>query len=254
MVKATVKLLDDIRLMRESCRIVADVLRLLKDFAKPGITTKELDTIAEEFIRSQGAIPAFKGYGTDRNNLFPATLCTSVNDEVVHGIPGGRKLEEGDLISIDVGAKKNGFFGDGAWTFAVGKVSDDKTQLMKATEESLYAGIDKARAGNHVHDISAAVQKHVEAAGFSVVRDLVGHGIGRDLHEEPAIPNFGQAGTGELLHAGMTIAIEPMVNFGTFRVRVDRDGWTIRTADGSPSAHFEHTVLVTEHEPEILTL
>ncbi len=253
MTKATVKLSDEIRLMRESCRIVADVLRLLKDLIKPGITTQELDKIAEEYIRSQGGEPAFKGYGADRNNLFPASLCTSINDEVVHGIPGMRKLQVGDLISIDVGVKKNEFFGDGAWTFEVGKVSEEKSRLMKVTEESLYAGISKARAGNHVHDISAAVQKHVEQAGFAVVRDLVGHGVGRDLHEEPAIPNYGQAGTGEVLKAGMTLAIEPMVNFGTYRVRVDRDGWTIRTADGTPSAHYEHTVLVTEHEPEILT-
>ncbi len=253
MTKATVKLSDEIRLMRESCRIVADVLRLLKDLIKPGVTTQELDKIAEEYIRSQGGEPAFKGYGADRNNLFPASLCTSINDEVVHGIPGMRKLQVGDLISIDVGVKKNEFFGDGAWTFEVGKVSEEKSRLMKVTEESLYAGISKARAGNHVHDISAAVQKHVEQAGFAVVRDLVGHGVGRDLHEEPAIPNYGQAGTGEVLKAGMTLAIEPMVNFGTYRVRVDRDGWTIRTADGTPSAHYEHTVLVTEHEPEILT-
>lgn len=240
--------------MKESCRIVAEVLRLLKLHIRPGVTTKELDTIAEEYIRSEGGEPAFKGYGSDRRNLFPASLCTSINEEVVHGIPGNRTLADGDIISVDVGVRKNGFYGDGAWTFAVGKISDEKERLMKITEESLLKGIEQARAGNHVHDISAAVQSHVEQAGFSVVRDLVGHGVGRNLHEEPAVPNYGEAGTGVVLQKGMTIAIEPMVNAGGHRVHVERDGWTVRTADGEPSAHFEHTVLVTEHQPEILTL
>ncbi len=239
--------------MRESCRIVADVLRLLKTLIRPGITTKQLDVIAEEFIRSQQAEPAFKGYGADKGNLFPASVCTSVDDEVVHGIPGTRTLREGEIISIDVGVKKRDFYGDGAWTFAVGHISEEKARLMKVAEESLMKGIARACAGNRVHDISAAVQARVEQEGFSVVRDLVGHGVGRCLHEEPPVPNYGQAGTGPLLQRGMTLAIEPMVNVGSFRVRMDSDGWTIRTADGLPSAHFEHTVLITGNEPEILT-
>lgn len=253
MAKATIKSPQEIAWMRENCRIVGEVLRLLKDLIRPGITTRELDTFAEDYIRSQGALPAFKGYGNDKENLFPASLCTSVDDEVVHGIPGDRRLEEGEIISLDVGVKKNHFYGDGAWTFPVGKVRDERLRLLKITEESLYRGISQARAGNHVHDISAAVQSCVEGAGFSVVRDLVGHGVGRHLHEEPAIPNYGEAGTGPVLQKGMTLAIEPMVNSGGYRVRIDSDGWTIRTADRSPSAHFEHTILVTDNTPEILT-
>ncbi len=253
MANVTIKSAQEIELMRESCRIVGEVLKMLKQFIRPGVSTKELDTMAEEFIRTQDAEPAFKGYGTDRKNLYPATLCTSVDDEVVHGIPGTRTLHEGEIISIDVGVKKNGFFGDGAWTFPVGAVTEEKHRLMKAAEESLYRGIQQAKSGNHVHDISAVVQQHVEQAGFSVVRDLVGHGVGRQLHEEPAVPNFGTAGTGIVLKAGMTLAIEPMVNSGTYRVQVDRDGWTVRTVDGLPSAHFEHTVLVSENGPQILT-
>lgn len=253
MAKATIKSPDEIERMRESCRIVAEVLRLLKDRVKPGVTTQELDAIAEDYIRSRGGEPAFKGYGNDRRNLFPASLCVSVDDEVVHGIPGARKLREGEIVSIDVGVRKEGLYGDGAWTFMVGKVAGAKQRLMEVTEASLYEGIARARAGNHVHDISAAVQTHVEQAGFSVVRDLVGHGVGRKLHEEPAIPNYGEPGTGMLLQEGMTLAIEPMVNAGTYRVRVETDGWTIRTADNAPSAHFEHTVLVTGAKPEILT-
>lgn len=253
MSKAVIKTPREIECMRESCAIVAEVLRLLKTMIRPGVTTGELDAVAEEFIRSLGAEPAFKGYGTDRRNLFPASLCTSVDDEVVHGIPGARKLVEGEIVSIDVGAKKNGFYGDGAWTFQVGKVSEAKIRLMENAEEALNLGIAQARPGNHVHDISAAIQRHVESAGFSVVRDLVGHGVGRLLHEEPPIPNFGDPGTGPVLESGMTLAIEPMVNSGSYRVRMAGDGWTVRTADASPSAHFEHTVLVTGADPEILT-
>jgi methionyl aminopeptidase len=254
MAKATVKSPEEISRMRESCRIVAEVLRILKDMIQPGVTTKELDKFAEEYIRSQSGEPAFKGYGKDKKNLFPATLCVSVDDEVVHGIPGNRKLQEGEIVAIDVGVKKDGFFGDGAWTFPVGKISNDKKRLLEVTECSLIEGIKQARYGNHVHDISAVVQSTVEKKGFSVVRDLVGHGVGRELHEEPAIPNFGESGTGVILQKGMTLAIEPMVNFGSYRVRIDSDGWTVRTADGLPSAHFEHTVLVTNNNPEILTL
>jgi methionyl aminopeptidase len=243
----------EIALMRESGRIVAEVLTLVGGHIRPGVTTRELDQLAEEYIRSQGGIPAFKGYGPDRRNLFPATLCVSVEDVVVHGIPDGRRLEEGEIVSVDVGAKKNGWYGDGARTFPVGRISEEKARLLKVTEEALHAGIAQARAGNRLHDISAAVQSHVEAAGFSVVRDLVGHGIGKNLHEDPAVPNFGAGGTGVLLREDMTLAIEPMVNAGTFVVRLDGDGWTVRTADGRPSAHFEHTVAITQGEAEILT-
>ncbi len=254
MPKAIVKVPEEIALMRESCKIVAQVLQLMKGLIKPGVTTKELDRIAEEFIRSQGGEPAFKGYGSDKHNLFPASLCTSIDDQVVHGIPGNRKLQEGEIVSVDVGVKKNNFFGDGAWTFPVGKISEEKSRLLKVSEESLYEGISQARAGNRVHDISAAVQSYVEDEGFSVVRDLVGHGIGRQLHEDPAVPNYGQPGTGMLLQAGMTLALEPMVNYGTYKVTVDNDGWTVRTSDGMPSAHFEHTILITDDKPEILTM
>lgn len=243
----------EIALMRESGKIVADVLTLIGSYVRPGVTTEELDRIAEEYIRAQNAVPAFKGYGSDKRNLFPATLCISVDDVVVHGIPGGFRLEEGQIVSVDVGVKKNGYFGDGARTFPVGRVSDEKERLMKVTEEALQQGIGNAKAGKHLHDISAAVQQHVEQAGFSVVRDLVGHGIGKNLHEEPAVPNFGTEGTGLVLQAGMTLAIEPMVNAGTYRVMMDADGWTVRTSDGRPSAHFEHTVVVRQAEADILT-
>lgn len=254
MAKATIKSRADLEIMRESSRIVADVLKLMRTLIQPGITTLELDALAEEFIRSQGGEPAFKGYGFEEDNLFPASICASVDDQVVHGIPGGKTLREGEIISIDVGVKKNGFYGDGAWTFAVGAVSEEKQRLMKVTEESLYKGIEQARAGMFVHDISAAVQQHVENAGFSVVRELVGHGIGKHLHEEPPVPNFGTPGTGLKLKTGLTLAIEPMVNMGTYNVLVERDGWTVRTRDGLPSAHFEHTIAITESGPEILTV
>lgn len=251
--KVSIKSEREIDLIRESCRIVSEVLAVVGAHVKPGVYTSELDEIAEEYIRSKGAEPAFKGYGHDRNNLFPSTLCVSVEDEVVHGIPNGRKLEEGDVVSIDVGVRKNGYYGDGARTFVAGRTSHEKMRLLQVTEESLYKGIELARAGNHLHDVSFAVQQHVEGAGFSVVRDLVGHGIGKQLHEEPAVPNFGTAGTGILLKEGMTLAIEPMVNAGTYKVEVDKDGWTVRTADGKPSAHFEHTIVVRKGEAEILT-
>jgi methionyl aminopeptidase len=253
MARVPVKSGREIALMRESGRIVAEVLALVGGHVQAGVTTQELDELAEEYIRAQGAVPAFKGYGPDKRNLFPATLCISVDDIVVHGIPDGRRLEEGEIVSVDVGAKKEGWYGDGARTFAVGRISEEKARLLKVTEEALQAGIAQARPGNHLHDISAAVQQHVEAAGFSVVRDLVGHGIGKNLHEEPAVPNFGVAGTGVVLREAMTLAIEPMVNAGTFVVRLGEDGWTVRTADGRPSAHFEHTVAITQGEAEILT-
>jgi methionyl aminopeptidase len=253
MAKVSIKSPREIGLIKESCRIVAEVLALLGPRIAPGTPASDLDALAEEYIRSRGGEPAFKGYGHDRTNLFPGTLCVSVDDVVVHGIPDGRKFEEGQVVSIDVGVKKGGYFGDGARTFPVGRVSEEKRRLLKVTEESLFRGIAEARVGNHLHDVSAAVQRHVEEAGFSVVRDLVGHGIGKNLHEEPSIPNFGEPGTGVLLKEGMTLAIEPMVNAGTDRVRMEDDGWTVRTADGRPSAHFEHTIVVTNRGAEILT-
>jgi len=253
MAHVPVKNAREISLMKESCRIVAEVIALVGSRLAPGVRTRDLDAMAEEYIRSRGGEPAFKGYGHDRNNLFPGTLCISIDDEVVHGIPDGGKIEDGQVVSIDVGVKKNGFFGDGARTFPVGRISEEKGRLLRVTEEALLLGIARARAGNHLHDVSAAVQQHVEAAGFSIVRDLVGHGIGKNLHEDPAIPNYGQAGTGVVLKEGMALAIEPMVNAGTHRVTVGPDGWTVRTADGKPSAHFEHTIVVTTGEAEILT-
>lgn len=248
------KSLEEIELIRESSRIVADILKLVGERIQPGITTLELDKLAEEYIRSMGGEPAFKGYGWDKKNLFPATLCTSIDAEVVHGIPSKRMLKSGELLSIDVGVKKNGFYGDGAWSFAIGSVSEEKQRLMHVTEESLFKGIEKAGVGNRVYDISYAIQQHVEANGFSVVRDLVGHGVGAKLHEEPSVPNYGEPGTGAALKDGMTLAIEPMVNYGTWRVKVASDGWTVLTVDGKPSAHFEHTIAIINGKAEILTL
>jgi methionyl aminopeptidase len=253
-VNISLKSAEEIECIRESGRIVAEVLKLVGAQIRPGVTTMELDQVAEDYIRSMGAEPAFKGYGWDKSNLFPATLCMSIDDEVVHGIPSKRILKDGELLSIDVGAKKNGFYGDGAWSFAVGEVSGEKTRLMRVTQESLAKGIEQAVAGNRVHDISNAVQQYVESHGFSVVRDLVGHGVGKKLHEEPSVPNYGEPGTGPLLKEGMTLAIEPMVNAGTWRVKVALDGWTVLTVDGKPSAHFEHTIAIKNGKAEILTL
>ena len=251
--RVPIKSPHEIELMRESCRIVAEVLAVVGSRVAPGILVKELDELAEDWIRSRGGEPAFKGYGSDKNNPFPASLCVSIDDEVVHGIPDGRTLREGQIVSIDVGVKKNGFYGDGARTFPVGTISDGKLRLMTVTEESLIKGIEQAVAGNHLHDVSAAVQEYVEASGFSVVRDLVGHGIGRELHEEPPVPNYGAKGTGLVLKEGMVLAIEPMVNAGSYKVAEADDGWTIRTVDGKASAHFEHTVVVRKGGAEILT-
>lgn len=248
-----IKTEKEIDLMREASRIVAEVLKLLEKSVVLGTRTEEFDQIAEDYIRSCGGEPAFKGYGSDQRNLFPASICVSIDDQVVHGVPDGRKLVEGEIVSIDVGVKKNRYYGDGAKTFAVGKISEKKARLLRVTEESLYKGIEQAVEGNFLYDISHAVQEHVEAAGFSVVRDLVGHGIGKNLHEEPPVPNFGKPGTGVKLQEGMTLAIEPMVNSGTYRVKVAKDGWTVRTYDGEPSAHFEHTIVVRKGKPEILT-
>ena len=249
-----IKSKKEIDYIRESCRIVAETLQLLKSNVKPGITTLELDKIAEDYIRSNNAIPAFKGYSQGNAPGFPGSVCASVDDEVVHGIPGSRILKDGEIVSVDIGVLKNGFFGDAALTVAVGNISDEKKKLMDVTERSLQLGIEQAVAGNKVHDISNAVQVYVEANGFSIVRDLCGHGVGKFLHEEPSIPNFGRKGTGPKLKNGMTIAIEPMVNAGKYDVITANDGWTILTADGSTSAHFEHTILINNNSPEILTI
>jgi methionyl aminopeptidase len=234
--------------IRKAGRIVAETLALMRELAKPGITTLELDRKAEEYIRAQGAIPAFKGY-----NGFPATLCTSVNEQVVHGIPSLRYLESGDIISIDCGALIDGYFGDAAVTLPIGEVGEDLQKLLRVTEESLMWGIAQAKLGNRLYDVSYAVQTHVEANRFSVVRDYVGHGIGRAMHEDPQIPNFGKPGRGPRLEVGMALAIEPMVNMGTYEVQTLKDHWTVVTKDSRPSAHFEHTVAITENGPEILT-
>ncbi len=250
-----IKSANEIELMRVSNRIVADTLRYIKSFIEVGITTKELDDEIEKFILSNDGKPAFKGYGgTRKRNGFPASACISINEEVVHGIPSGRKLESGDIVSIDVGVLKDGYYGDSAYTFSVGEIISKKKKLLKITEESLYKGIAKASAGNSINDIAVAIQTYVEGSGYGIVRDLVGHGIGKDLHEEPAVPNFYSTASNFKLRAGMTIAIEPMVNYGTYGVKTLKDGWTIVTRDGEPSAHFEHTILITEREAEILTL
>ena len=243
-----VKSSTEIEYMRESGRIVAEVHAILKDKIKPGITTKELDEIAERIILEHGAQPAFKGYGG-----FPATICASVNEEVVHGIPGDRVLREGDIISIDVGALKNGYYGDSAKTYPVGEISTKAEKLIRVTRESFYEGLKFCKVGYRLSDVSHAIQTHVEKEGFSVVRDYVGHGIGASLHEDPQIPNYGPAGKGPRLAAGMVLAIEPMINAGRFTVRVLGDNWTVVTADGSLSAHYEHTIVITEDDPLILT-
>lgn len=238
----------EINYMRDAGNIVARTLAEIKLAVCPGVTTKELDTIAEDFITKQAAVPAFKGY-----HGYPACICASVNEEVVHGIPSLRMLNDGDIISIDAGAVINGYCGDSAITLAVGNISAEANKLLEVTEASLYQGIAQAKDGNRLSDISNAVQVYVEANGFSVVRDYVGHGIGSNMHEEPQIPNFGRPGRGPRLGTGMTLAIEPMVNIGSYDVRTLLDNWTVVTKDGSLSAHFEHTVAITEVGPEILT-
>jgi methionyl aminopeptidase len=243
----------EIDFIRESCLVVAEVLQLLKGYAKPGVTTIELDKIAEDYIQSNGGIPAFKGYSQSGSFDFPGSICSSIDDEVVHGIPDNRALKEGEILSIDVGVDKDGYFGDAALTVAIGKISDEKQKLMDATEKSLYLGIENLIAGNRLGDYSCTVQEYVESNGFSVVRDLCGHGVGKHLHEDPQISNYGKKGSGALIKNGMTLALEPMVNMGSHRVIVTDDGWTVKTADGKPSAHFEHTVAIIDGKPEILT-
>jgi methionyl aminopeptidase len=240
---------QEIEAMARAGRVVAETLALIGENLRPGVTTKELDEIAEEHIRSQGGAPTFKGY-----HGFPASICTSPNSMVVHGIPGDYRVVEGDLLSVDVGVTLDGFVADSAYTFSVGSISDETQRLLDVGQAALEAGISEARPGNHVGDISAAVQRTVEEAGFSVVKSLVGHGIGRSMHEEPQIPNWGEPGRGPLLAPGMTLAIEPMINAGSAEVFVADDRWSISTDDGSLSAHFEHTVAVTDGGPRILTL
>jgi methionyl aminopeptidase len=239
---------QEIEAMGRAGRVVADTLALLGESLRPGVTTRELDQIAEDYIRSQDGAPTFKGY-----HGFPASICASPNSMVVHGIPGDYRVEDGDLLSVDVGVTLNGFVADSAYTFAIGSISDETQRLLEVGQAALEAGIAEARAGKHVGDISSAVQRTVEEAGFSVVKSLVGHGIGRSMHEEPQIPNWGEPARGPLLASGMTLAIEPMINAGSPDVFVAEDRWSISTNDGSLSAHFEHTVAVTDGEPRILT-
>ncbi len=249
---------SDITKMEAASRIVADVLSHVKGIIKPGVTTLEIDAIVEDFIRTRGGEPAFKGYDVD-GKIFPNSACISIDEEVVHGMPGQRMLKEGQIVTVDVGVKKDGFYGDSAYTYAVGEISTDKQRLLDATKESLRLGIEQATEGNRVYDIAKAIQTHVEKQGFSIVRELVGHGIGRHLHEEPPVPNFVPG----LLHRsrfpnaklrnGMALAIEPMVNMGLFHVHTASDGWTVYTADGKPSAHFEHTIVIDGTTPRVLT-
>lgn len=244
----------EIEIMREAGRVVAEVLDLMQEHIVPGVTTGELDAIAEDHIHHRGGTPAFKGYRMGPGKAFPASICASIDEVVVHGIPGQRKLIEGEIISIDVGVLKDSYYGDAARTYSVGTVDPDKEKLMRVTREALEAGIDKARVGNRLGDISASVQKIVEQNGFTVVREMVGHGIGRKMHEDPQVQNFGNPGTGPVLKKGLVLAIEPMVNAGGYKISFKSDGWTTITADGLPSAHFEHSVAITDNGPYILTL
>jgi methionyl aminopeptidase len=239
----------EIEIMRKAGRLVAQSHELVRKYIKPGVTTKEIDQMVEDFLRSQNAIPTFKGYGG-----FPYSICASVNEEVVHGFPNNRKLIEGDIVSIDIGATFEGYVGDSAKTFLVGEVDDEKRRLVEATRQSFYEGIKYAKTSYRLSDISHAVQQYAESQGFSVVRDYVGHGVGKDMHESPQIPNFGRPGKGPRLQVGMVLAIEPMINAGTYNVKVLDNNWTVVTVDGKPSAHYEHTVAITDGEPELLTV
>jgi methionyl aminopeptidase len=239
---------EEIELMREANRLVGMTLGELSKHIQPGVTTLQLDKIAEEFIRDHGAIPSFLGYGG-----FPNSICTSVNEGVVHGIPNNVPLKEGDIVSIDCGTKKNGFCGDSAYTFCVGEVSKEVKKLLRVTKEALYMGIEKAREDNRIGDIGFVVQSYCESNGYSVVREMVGHGIGRNMHEAPEVPNFGRRGTGILIKNGMCIAIEPMINIGSKNVVFENDGWTVRTKDRKPSVHFEHTIAIRNGKADILS-
>jgi len=239
---------EEIELMRESALVVSKTLGMLAAEIKPGVTTLKLDKLAEEYIREQGAVPAFLGLYD-----FPNTLCMSPNAQVVHGVPNNTPLVEGDIISIDCGALKNEFYGDHAFTFTIGEVSAETTKLLEVTKESLYIGINEFRVGNRVGDVGFAIQKYCEDHGYGVVRELVGHGLGRKMHEDPEMPNYGQKGRGKKLVEGMVVAIEPMINQGTKRIRQLKDGWTILTADGKLSAHYEHNVAIVDGKPELLS-
>jgi methionyl aminopeptidase len=239
---------SEIDLIKESAQILGKAHAEVALWVKPGVTTSKLDAIAEEYIRDYGGVPSFKGF-----NKFPASLCISVNEVVVHGIPGNYSLKDGDIVSIDCGVKLNGFHSDSAYTYPVGEVSNDIMNLLSATKKSLYKGIDQASDGLRMGDIGYAIQSYVEEKGYTVVRELVGHGVGRDLHEGPEVPNYGKRGKGIRLKEGMVLAIEPMINLGSKTVMLERDGWTIRTTDKKPSAHFEHTVVVRKGKAEILT-
>ena len=244
----TIKSEREIELMREAGKMVSMTHQYLKNFIKPGITTKELDRLAEEYIRKMGGVPTCKGY-----EGFPATLCTSVNDTVVHGIPDNCKLKDGDIITIDMVIGYKGYQGDAAWTYAVGEVSDDKKYLMEHTEKALYEGVKQVKPGNRIGDISNAVEEYANKHHLGVVKELCGHGIGREMHEDPEVPNYGPKGTGPKLREGMVICIEPMLNLGTADIYMLDDEWTIKTDDGKPAAHYEHTILVTKDGYEILT-
>ncbi len=243
-----IKTAEEIELMRESALIVSKTLGEVAKAIKPGISTLELDKIAEEHIRDHGAIPGFLGLYD-----FPNTLCMSPNEQIVHGIPNKEPLQEGDIISVDCGALKNGFYGDHAYTFEVGEVPDDTKKLLQITKESLYIGIREFRAGNRVGDVGFAIQQYTEKHGYGVVRELVGHGLGREMHEDPEMPNYGRRGRGKKFKEGMVVAIEPMINLGTHRINQLKDGWTILTADRKPSAHFEHDVAIVNGKPELLS-
>jgi len=243
-----IKTNEEIEIQRESSLLVGKTLAEIAKLIRPGITTRELDKVAETFIRDHNAKPGFKGY-----NGFPATLCVSVNDAVVHGIPGDQILKDGDIVSVDCGVLLNGFYGDSAYTFPVGNVDEEILMLLQRTKESLYLAIEQAVTGKRIGDIGNAVQSYVESFGYTVVRDLVGHGVGRNLHEKPEVPNYGKRGSGIKLKQGMVLAIEPMINLGVKEVIQERDGWTIRTADSKPSAHFEHDVAVRNGEADVLS-
>ena len=249
-----VKNTEQIELMRESNHIVARTHELLRRHIRAGVTTKELDAIADDYIRSQGAIPSFLGYIGASATGFPGSICVSVNEEVIHGVPGLKKLKDGDIVSIDIGAVKNGYHGDAARTFEVGGASAARVKLIEVTQGCFWNAMKYARAGRHLHEICAAVQDAAESGGFSVVRDFVGHGIGRQMHEEPQIPNYKQAGRGPRLYKGMTLAIEPMVNEGTYEVVIQKDRWTVVTRDRKCSAHYENTIAVTDGAPDILSI
>lgn len=252
--KIFLKTEDEIDLMREANQLVGKTLGHLAKYIQPGITTLQLDSMAEEFIRDHGAIPTFKGFPNPYGGPFPASICTSVNDVVVHGVPNAQTvLKDGDIISIDCGTLLNGFCGDSCYTFCVGEVSDEVKNLLRTTKESLYKGIENAVAGHHLGDIGSAVQEHCEAQGYGVVRELTGHGIGHEMHEDPSVPNYGRRGNGIMLKAGVCIAIEPMITMGKRDIWLDVDRWTIRTRDGKPAAHFEHTIAIRKGKAEILS-